>query len=131
MVFMADLIFNKQTGALSWPTKSLKWKAVSGPFGAGALPSGLYDVNRKGVSQYTKNIHRSFQDVSGRGFFVPIYPKFTTERGKMGGRLGIHPDGGSPGTLGCIGLNPSSDTAGFYNALSRTPLGVQLILRVE
>lgn len=69
-------------------------KARSGGWGNGPAPEGVYKVEAARV-------------VSGTGFkgtvtswFASIVPKFTTSRTE----LGIHPDGGVPGTLGCIGV---------------------------
>lgn len=105
---MSDLVFDRTKKTLAWPAKNLSWGAVSGPFGAGALPPGTYDVGKKEITAYTSQIDISYRDKTGMGFFLPIYPKFTTNRGKSGGRLGIHPDGNKPGTLGCIGITDTS-----------------------
>ena len=64
------------------------------------------------------------------GFFLPIYPKFNTNRGKVGGRLGIHPDGNKPGTLGCIGIT-EENTKSFYDAIRLVPINVKLTLQVK
>jgi hypothetical protein len=71
-----------------------------------------------------------YRDKSGFGFFVPIYPQFQTNRGKVGGRLGIHPDGNKPGTLGCIGIT-DSNTKNFHNAIKMSSPSSKLILLVK
>ncbi len=49
------------------------------------------------------------------GWFVPLEPCFQTDRGTPGkGMFGIHPDGGQPGTNGCIGV-----FSGDYDELFR------------
>ena len=127
---MADLIFDRAKKSLSWPTKNLSWNAISGPFGAGALPLGLYDIGRREVTGYTSSIDLAYRDKTGRGFFVPIYPKFQTSRGKSGGRLGIHPDGNKPGTLGCVGIT-DQNAKSFHDAIASTSPGAKLVLQVK
>lgn len=85
---------------------------------------GLYDIARREVTGYTATIDFAFRDKTGRGFFAPIYPKFKTNRGKSGGRLGIHPDGNKPGTLGCIGIT-DSNTKSFHDAIASTTPGIK------
>lgn len=63
------------------------------------------------------------------GFFVPIYPRFQTNRGKTGGRLGIHPDGNKSGTLGCIGIT-DANAQSFHNAMKQTAPSALLTLQV-
>lgn len=127
---MPDLIFNKSTGQLSWPAIGKYWGARSGPYGLGALPSGKYTVGRREITDYTSSIGVAFKDQTGKGFFVPIYPNFSTTRGSSGGRLGIHPDGNVPGTQGCIGLT-DHDTYSFYDAVRNTSASVNLMLEVK
>lgn len=127
---MADLIFDRNKQTLSWPSKKQSWSAVSGPFGAGALPPGLYKVARREVTSYTSKVDAPYRDKTGKGFFVPIYPKFNTNRGKSGGRLGIHPDGNVPGTLGCIGISAQKAKT-FHDAIASTAPSVKLILLVK
>ncbi len=126
---MADLIFNRIKMTLTWPSKNLSWNAVSGPFGAGALPLGLYDIGRREITGYTNKVDVPYRDKTGMGFFVPIFPKFKTNRGKSGGRLGIHPDGNKPGTLGCIGITDST-TKSFHDAIRLTSPSSKLTLQV-
>ncbi len=127
---MADLIFDIKQKKLTWPSKNLSWNAISGPFGAGALPPGLYDISRREITGYTNKVDVPYRDKTGMGFFVPIYPKFNTNRGKTGGRLGIHPDGNKPGTLGCIGIT-DANAKGFHDAVRVTAPNVKLTLHVK
>jgi len=126
---MADLTFDRTKKVLSWPAKNLTWNAVSGPFGAGPLPIGLYDIARREITEYTNKVDVPYRDKTGMGFFVPIYPKFQTSRGKTGGRLGIHPDGNKPGTLGCIGIT-DANARSFHNAVKQTAPSALLTLQV-
>ena len=84
------------TGELIVGDKS--FKAVSGGWGKGALPVGLYNISiarkldDKGNGSYKKE---------GFPWFASIMPMFDTDRTAFG----IHPDGGEFfGTLGCIGI---------------------------
>jgi hypothetical protein len=128
--FMAELIFDRAQKMLSWPARKLTWRAVSGPFGAGQLPAGIYDIARREITEYTNKVDIPYRDKTGMGFFVPIYPKFQTNRGKTGGRLGIHPDGNKPGTLGCIGIT-EANTRSFHDAIKQTAPSVLLTLQVK
>lgn len=127
---MADLTFNRIKKVLSWPAKKLTWNAVSGPFGAGPLPIGLYDIARREITEYTNQVDVPYQDKTGMGFFVPIHPRFQTNRVKTGGRLGIHPDGNKPGTLGCIGIT-DANARSFHNAVKQTAPSTRLTLLVK
>jgi len=126
---MADLVFDRMLKTLSWPSKGLRWGAISGPYGKGSLPSGLYDVGRREVTGYTSAVDSPYRDKTGKGFFVPVYAKFETNRGKKDGRLGIHPDGNVPGTLGCIGIT-NANARNFHDAIRSTAPSAVLILKV-
>lgn len=129
---MADLYFYRQLGILAWPSQGSYWSAVSGIQGSAnllPLPSGVYTIGRREVTDYTPSIGSAFQDKTGNGFFIPIFPTFATNRGRSGGRLGIHPDGNVPGTAGCIGLT-DPDTSSFFNAIAGTAAAAQLTLEV-
>ena len=124
---MANLTYKRSSGVLSWPGKG-RWDAVSGPQGEGKLPKGEYKVSRREITPYSSNIGNSYKDKSGKGFFIPIYPQFETTRGKSGGRLGIHPDGGVYGTLGCIGIR--SNAKSFYDVIAASASDSNLTLEV-
>ena len=127
---MPDLYFDRLQQKLSWPFNNQCWNAISGPFGAGPLPPGLYDIGRREITDYTNKVDIPYRDKTGKGFFLPIYPKFNTNRGKVGGRLGIHPDGNKPGTLGCIGIT-DANTKSFHDAIKMTPIKIKLTLLVR
>ena len=127
---MANLIFDRSLGLLYWSSTGESWNAVSGPFYPGQRPPGLYTVGRREITDYTASIKPAFQDKTGRGFFIPIYPRFSTSRGKIGGRLGIHPDGNLPGTEGCIGLT-GDNTRSFYDAIGKTATDATITLEVR
>lgn len=104
---MSDMTFNKSQGKLTWGSNS--YTAVSGPYGSGPLPSGKYTVEKRNVTNST-SLSASYKDKkTGKAFFIPISPTFTTTRSGFG----IHPDGNIAGTLGCIGLK-GNDTAKFW-----------------
>jgi hypothetical protein len=109
---MAIITFSKSTHILNWPGFG-SWTAVSGGWGE-PLPSGIYTVERRKVTGYTKLIGKGFKDETGKGYFVPLTPHFSTTRTG----IGIHPDGNVPGTQGCIGIKNSAST--FYNAIAST-----------
>ena len=122
---MADLTYKHHSRCLSWIGKG-NWDAVSGP--KHKLPNGIYTVSRREITTYTNKIGKSFQDKGGKGFFIPIYPQFDTTRGKTGGRLGIHPDGGVYGTAGCIGIRENSKS--FYDTVALSASDATLTLEV-
>ncbi len=90
-------VFDSGTGTLTSPEGS-SWNATSGPFGRGALPAGNYTIGNATAIDSASN--PSFRDPANNAWWVPITPTFTTDRTS----LGIHPDGGTPGTEGCIGV---------------------------
>jgi hypothetical protein len=68
------------------------------------LPRGTYRILRESA---TEKISDPLMQVPGskKYWWVPLKPTFPTERGtKARGQFGIHPDGGLPGTNGCIGV---------------------------
>ena len=85
-------------GTLLWGQDS--YGAVSGPYEKGSAPLGDYAVEtKKVVSGPTMDKGYCITDSQGKlCFFIPITPKFQTDRNG----LGIHPDGNVPGSLGCI-----------------------------
>src|SRR5262245_39468653 len=125
---MTDLRFvidkrvgKKAEGVLSWAEKRLQSRAVSGPYGDGALPLGIYTALR------TKLLDRpagsSYCDTNANCWMQAIDPTFTTSRTD----LGIHPDGGAPGTEGCIGLlegNTEKWHEAFYGGPNASSLEV-------
>ena len=91
VIYEGDLVFvNDGVDILSFP-------ANSGGWGKGPLPYGVYDCA----------VPRALPSSAPSGFMgdkfkwiMGISPKFKTHRFD----LAIHPDGGYPGTLGCVGI---------------------------
>ncbi|WP_027187423.1 L,D-transpeptidase family protein [Desulfovibrio cuneatus] len=57
-----------------------------------------------------------YEGRTGKPWFCELIPQGSTKRTG----IGIHPDGGPPGTLGCIGLDPNSDTEKARNMLKNS-----------
>ena len=91
------------------------WSAVSGPYGNGAAPPGIYDVLPAGDVNSSTNPsnYNRFCDPDDNCWFARIRPAFSTTRKG----LGIHPDAPPPGTLGCIGIQ-TPNTAVLRDLLS-------------
>lgn len=100
------------------------WPANSGPWGNGQLPPGDYTLNG-GPSAVPPSHpdYNSYCDGSGNCWWQPITPNFETNRDG----LGIHPDGGTAGTAGCIGAT-NQNTQDIYNTLNNNP-GLPLNVR--
>ena len=115
---MADFTFQLSQGRLVWGTKS--YKATSGPYGKGSLPTGKYIVQKRMVTN-SPSLAKGFRDPkSGEAWFIPLTPRFSTARTG----LGIHPDGNKIGTLGCIGIHPN-DAAAFWDRWLQTPMSLR------
>lgn len=110
--------FSKLSGRLTWNGAS--YAAISGPYRTGALPEGSYTVRVRHVV-VGGALSSSFKDPkTGNAWFIPISPDFETDRSG----LGIHPDGGIPGTEGCIGLR-GADAGKFWQRWNKTPMGAR------
>jgi hypothetical protein len=101
---------------------AVTWRARSGPMGEGFLPSGPYTIDA--LVEYVKHSKemRDYRDRAGNGWWCPITPQFPTHRNG----LGIHPDGGMPGTHGCIGIT-DFDTSSAKRMLKQA-VGDKLIV---
>lgn len=86
------------------------YKAVSGPHGDGALPTGGYNIKIRHAVEGSGLASGFCTD--GVCFFIPLEPLFDAE-GRDG--FGIHPDGNVSGTKGCIGLT-ATDAPKFLKA---------------
>lgn len=102
----------------------LKWffdeyEVVTGGYGKGAIPDGHYSIEVYNAVEGDKSTMKSgfVNPITGRGWFLPLTPKFTTSRHGFG----IHPDGNLPGTKGCVGLQ-GFDIKKFWDKWLRTPL---------
>ena len=105
----------------------LKWLAdeclvVSGGYGRGAIPDGIYGIDiYRAVEGDRSSMKSGFVDPSnGRGWYLPLVPKFSTSRHGFG----IHPDGNLPGTKGCLGLQ-GKDIWRFWDKWNRTPMNMR------
>ncbi|HEY1097908.1 MAG TPA: hypothetical protein VGF99_03230, partial [Myxococcota bacterium] len=71
----------------------------SGGHGRGSLPTGTYTVERHLDSRSDRSM-----SVGGVGYSFAVSDKFDPRVGATRQLLRIHPDGGSAGTEGCIGI---------------------------
>jgi len=93
-------------------TREVEVPAISGPSGNGAISDGVYIVHAP-YRALTGEGHCGCKKEGGSGsccvnpFDFSIrscwFALITNTPGRWG--LGIHPDGGNPGTAGCIGVN--------------------------
>ena len=85
----------------AYNTLIITYQAVSGGWGKGSLPAGEYSTGKIWTPEQIAALpNAASYQAFGFGFFLPLIPKFETDRTE----LGMHPDGGVPGTLGCVGL---------------------------
>ncbi|BDQ34565.1 DUF2778 domain-containing protein [Pseudodesulfovibrio portus] len=87
--------------------------AVSGGFGKGALPPGVYNIITNAITLENIQETQGYCDKHGNCWWVKIAPTFDAN-GRGG--FGIHPDGNKSGTLGCIGLSArdTSEAKGHF-----------------
>ena len=76
----------------------------SGGFGKGSLPPGAYQVSAHLWSRSDRSM-----SVGGVGYSFAMSDKFDSRVGATRGLLRIHPDGGTPGTEGCMGIVGGAD----------------------
>jgi len=107
----------RMIGKLKWFPD--EYEVVTGGYGKGAIPDGLYDIEvYKAVEGDKTSMKTGFiNSITGRGWFLPLSPKFSTTRHGFG----IHPDGNLPGTKGCVGLQ-DKDIKKFWDKWMKTPL---------
>lgn len=101
-----------RAGRLSSPIGE-SWPARSGSGRLSGLPIGEYRIGTPTIIENEGN--ESYTDNNGLAWWCAIFPQFYTRRTG----LGIHPDGGAPGTAGCIGIT-SFDTRTCYESLRST-----------
>lgn len=77
----------------------------SGGHGKGNLPPGQYTV-----TPHMNSRNDASMSVGGVGWSFALNDKFDPRVGATRTLLRIHPDGGTPGTLGCIGIVGNADT---------------------
>lgn len=107
------MIFDRGEEILYWGKET--YSARSGPHGKGALPPGRYTIR---VRHCVEGSHLAvgFEAASGKRWFIPLGDDVPDRGG-----FGIHPDGGVPGTLGCVGLD-RLDADFFWTRWNRTPM---------
>ena len=71
----------------------------SGGHGKGSLPPGQYQVSAHLWSRSDRSM-----SVGGVGYSFAMSDKYDSRVGATRKLLRIHPDGGTPGTLGCMGI---------------------------
>jgi hypothetical protein len=87
----------------------------SGGGGNGYLPPGEYVV-----SNGRRRSDVSSMQVGGYGYSFDLSDSYDKRVGKGRSLLRIHPDGGNPGTLGCIGVKGNAATQKqFYESLQQ------------
>ena len=119
---MADITFEvssvvgaSKAGTLKWPAKGLSDAATSGPAGNGALPFGSFIARRRLMLDKLDAGDGDFADAIGIKRGHSWFQTLDDAYGRT--ELGIHPDGGVPGTHGCIGLQVAN-TKPWYDAFS-------------
>lgn len=83
----------------------------SGGFGRGSLPKGTYTVTRHLDSRNDRSM-----SVGGVGYSFAVSDKYDSRVGATRSLLRIHPDGGSAGTEGCIGIVGNAATQRQFRA---------------
>lgn len=112
---MPKLVFDKSTGKLTGFGKS--WNAASGTSTIKALANKTYTAPANalmtgtkkkvdGVPSNKKYDKDSYTDDKGFSWFLWI----------GAGNLGLHPEGGAAGTLGCIGIT-DGDTRDLFDEI--------------
>ncbi|HEY1101346.1 MAG TPA: hypothetical protein VGF99_20580 [Myxococcota bacterium] len=83
----------------------------SGGYGKGNLPKGTYDITRHMDSRSDRAM-----SVGGVGYSFAMSDKYDSRVGATRTLLRIHPDGGSAGTLGCLGIVGDAATQRRFRA---------------
>ena len=76
----------------------------SGGHGRGSLPAGTYTV-----TPHMNSRSDASMSVGGVGYSFALSDKFDSRVGDTRKLLRIHPDGGTAGTMGCIGIVGNGD----------------------
>lgn len=92
------------TGTITVNGKTYSFK--SGGAGKGNLPKGNYTVTRH---MNTRTDKKSMMK-DGVGYSFALNNKYDARVGATRTSLRIHPDGGKPGTIGCIGIQGNGAT---------------------
>ncbi len=89
----------------------------SGGHGRGSLPPGAYQVTPHLWSRSDRGM-----SVGGVGFSFALSDKFDSRVGANRSLLRIHPDGGTPGTNGCVGIVGSASVQRQFREDMRSEL---------
>jgi len=86
---------------------------MSGKYGKGALPKGVYKID---TCYKLKPIKGKTEAYTGNEFpwVAKLTPQFKTDRTG----LLIHPDGNKEGTRGCIGISKKENDVEVYEAIT-------------
>jgi hypothetical protein len=109
-------------GTLAWTSKNLSSPAISGPFDKGNLPIGDYIAKRSKLLD--KPGQAPYTDAKGNAWMQGIDPKVSNNRNN----LGIHPDGNTSGTEGCIGLKVEN-TISWYDAFKASNEDISIVVQ--
>ena len=90
-----------------------QWQCISGKYGKGPLPSGMYRIKD---CYKLKPVKGETEAYTGKEFpwVARLTPQFKTDRTG----LLIHPDGNKEGTRGCIGISKKENDVEVYNAIT-------------
>jgi len=89
-----------------------QYKAISGTYGTGYLPEGLYHLTSCYLLKPIKGKTEPYTG-SSHPWIAKLEPQFKTNRTG----LLIHPDGNKKGTRGCIGISKKQDDIACYNEI--------------
>jgi hypothetical protein len=92
------------SGTITVNGKTYSFK--SGGAGKGSLPKGTYTVTAHRNSRFDK----PSMVKDGVGYSFALSNKYDARVGATRTELRIHPDGGRPGTIGCIGIQGNGAT---------------------
>ena len=114
IMFEADIISDITAVGTLKVGMTKKYKSISGTYGKGYLPEGLYHLTN---CYELKAAPGQTEAYTGKSFpwVAKLEPQFQTERTG----LLIHPDGNKEGTKGCIGIAKGEDDIECYNEICR------------
>lgn len=101
-----------KSGILKWPAKNLEAQVVSGPFGKGALPKGIYTVKGDGFDDRPPgddHFDTNYCDKDQKNCWFHWFD--TSMLDPIRSDIGFHPDYDTSGTNGCIGIKEQDTSA--------------------
>lgn len=106
-------------------SKTTSWEVISGRYGRGTIPLGIYKVNKPEILEDKKDFIAYKKE--GFPWVCKLNPigVCADDKGPRNG-LYIHPDGNLEGTLGCIGI--VSGDIDFYFTLKKTLKNVKELM---